>query len=332
MDLPSTRLAARLAALLAGALALAACASTGDGKDAGTDKDKAASDEGDGKKETPDADLAGKGKPALYHRIQDMTEQWLRAHSGSGEGDAHQAEALESAVAREVWARFDEVVEDLKANDNPRWRQTAARGLGFVHDLRVLPPLHGALGDQDSSVVAAALVSLARAAWSDTDDRKVAGLLTYPDKVVAGDAALCISRVFQTRRQQKLPILDPPARAAGIEADLQVLLFDGSDPIVRGNAAQALGQLDSPTAEDALLNRVRDDHPFVRLKVAQALALTGTPKGYDVLLDSLGREQGKNVSIVTALAIGNIAERQGLTPPYADLKTDAAAWRKWLKK
>jgi hypothetical protein len=326
MDLPS----ARLAALLAAALALAACASTGEEKDPG--KDKAAAEAGDGKKETPDADLAGKGKPALYHRIQSLTESWLQAHSSSGEGASREAEALVSAIGREVWARFDEVVEDLKTSDNPRWRLAAARGLGFVHDLRVLPPLQGALGDKDSSVVAAALVSLARTPWADTDDRKVAGLLTYPDKVVAGGAALCLAHVFQTRRQQKLPILDPPDRAKGIEADLLVLLFDGADPIVRGNAAQALGQLDSPTAEDALLNRVRDDHPFVRLKVAQALALTGTPKGYEVLLDSLGREQGKNVSIVTALAIGAIAERQGLAPPYADLKTDAAAWRKWLKK
>jgi hypothetical protein len=35
---------------------------------------------------------------------------------------------------------------------------------------------------------------------------------------------------------------------------------------------------------------------------------------------------------VTALAIGSIAERQKEMPPYSELGTDAAKWRKWLTK
>jgi HEAT repeat protein len=334
-DPPMPAATVRCAALLSASLALAACASSRDAKkdeDMSREEAAAAVKEASGGGSKEEADTPAKGKASFYHNIQSHTDAWMQAYTGSGDGSLKEAQALESAVGGEVWKRFDEVVEDLATSDNPRWRVAAARGLGFVHDLRVLPPLQGALGDHDASVVAAALVSLARAGWVETDDRKVASLLSYPDKVVAGDAALCLARVLQARRAQGLPILDPPARAKEIEADLLVLLFDGSDPIVRGNAAQALGQLGSPTAEDALLNRVRDEHAFVRIKVAHALSQAGSPKAYDVLLDSLGREQVRNVQTVTALAIGAIAERQKLTPPYQDLGYDAAMWRKWLKR
>jgi hypothetical protein len=318
--------ALRAAALLAAVLALSACATLADRRA----EEKAIRDKEKAEKAAED-DVNPKGKAALYRRIKQLTEAWMQAYAGGGAASADEAEALGTAVAREVWDRFDEVVEDLATSDNPRWRIAAARGLGFIQHARVRPALEAALEDADASVLAAALVSLSRGAAAETDDGKVARLLSFPDRIVAGDAALCLAKVFQTRRQQKLPVLDP-ARVPNVESDLQVLLFDPTDPILRGTAAQALGELGTPVVEDALLNRVRDENPFVRIKVAQALAQCGTAKGYDILLDSLGREQSKNVQTVTALAIGSIAERQGLTPAYPELKTDAAAWRKWLKK
>ncbi len=316
----------RRSALLAAALSLCACASAADRA-----ADEAAARETERKERAAADEVNPRGKAALYRRVTQLTDAWMQARTGSGVASADEANALSTAIAREVWEKFDEVVEDLKASDNPRWRIAAARGLGFVQNPRVRPALEESLADEDPSVLAASLVSLGLVASAETDDAKVSPLLSYPDKVVAGNAALCLARVFQARRQQGMEVL-APSRTAHVESDLQVLLFDPTDPILRGSAAQALGELGTPAVEDALLNRVRDENTFVRIKVVQALAQSGTPKGYDILLDSLGREALRNVQSVTALAIGSIAERQGLTPLYSDLGVDAALWRRWLKK
>ena len=315
----------RLSPLLA-ALALPACVSAADRQ-----AEEARVLEKEAKERTAADDVNPRGKAALYRRVTQLTDAWMQARTGSSLTSADEANALSTAIAREVWEKFDEVVADLKTSDNPRWRIAAARGLGFVQNPAVGPALEGALEDEDPSVLAASLVSLGLVASAGTDDAKVARLLSYPDKVVSGNAALCLARVFQARRQQGMAVL-APARTAHVESDLQVLLFDPTDPLLRGCAAQALGELGTPVVEDALLNRIRDENTFVRIKVVQALAQSGTPKGYDILLDSLGRETLKNVQSVTALAIGSIAERQGLTPSYADLGVDAALWRRWLKK
>jgi HEAT repeat protein len=316
----------RPAALLAAALLLTACASASQRQ---VDEEVAKVKERNAKEAADQANP--RGKAALYRRITQLTDNWMAARSSSSLNAADEANALSTAIARETWERFDDVVADLATSDNPRWRVAAARGLGFVQNPKVVPALEGALRDSDASVLAAALVSLGLQAAPEISVEKVSPLLTYPDKYVASNAALCLARVFQSRRMQKMDV-PPKGTSAGLESDLQVLLFDPVDPILRGTAAQALGELATPACEDALLNRVRDENTFVRMKVVQALAQAGSPKGYDILLDSLGREQLRNVQSVTALAIGSIAERQGLRPDYSDLGVDAALWRRWLKK
>jgi HEAT repeat protein len=312
----------RLAAPLLAVLASAGCASTG-GEE--TAPDETAAREAAAKAAVID-------KPLLYQRLNSMTQSWASAYAESGEGAAAEARALETAIAREVWARFDEVLEDLRSSDNPRWRAGAARGLGFVANPRIRPALEHALTDTDTGVLCGALVSLGRIAEIGTDDRAVARLLSYPDRVAQGNAALCLARVWQSRRLQGVQVVSPATRIPGLEVDLTVLLFNREDPIVRANAAQALGALGSTNGEDSLLNVLRDEHALVRLKAAQALALTGTRRCMDFLLDALGREGEKSVRTVLALAVGAVAEREGHVPPYAELQTDAAKWRKWLQR
>ena len=325
----------RSVALLAVALSLAACASTPPSTSPASPEAGAPAappKTGEVPKEPGPPVLPGQGKALLYQNLKGWTDRWIQAYSGTGGASADDARSLGTAIARETWAHFDEVLQDLKESPNPRWRAAAARGLGFVSNPRVLPALQKALADADASVLASALVSLARISDVQTDDPAVAGLLTYPDKFVQGGAALCLARVFLARRQQSLPPVTPPTRAAAMEENLRVLLFDPEDPILRADAAQALGGLGSPGAEEALLNRLRDDHPLVRLKVAQGLSYSGTAKSLDSLVDALGREGEKNVQMMLALALGSIVEREGRTPPLSDLGTDAGRWRQWLKK
>ncbi|HEU4394558.1 MAG TPA: HEAT repeat domain-containing protein [Planctomycetota bacterium] len=314
------------AAVLIAAWALAGCASAP--KDGPAPGDAAAKP----KSEEEIAREEERARPAFYQKLTGLTQSWATAYTEPGQGSANEARALESAIGLEVWKRFDMVLSDLGNSDNPRWRAAAARGLGFVVDPRVRPALEKSLGDSNNQVLCGALVSLARAADAQTDDRAVARLLTYPDAAVQGNAALCLARVFQTRHQQSLPAITPPERVPVVEVDLVLLLFHTGDPILRANAAQALGGLDSPRAEDALLNTLRDEHSFVRLKVAQALARCGSRRSLEFLLDSLGREQEKNVKFVLALAVGAVAEREGHAPPYAELGSDAGKWRAWLQK
>lgn len=320
-------------ALLA-ALLLAACASaergppvsTPDGPAAGKGGSPAAKPD-PGAPGTPE--LATEGRSLLYQRLDSMTRSWQVASASPGETAAQDARALESAIGREVWKEMATVLGDLAGSDNPRWRATAARGLGFVADPRVAPALVAVLREPDVRLLNSALVSLARLGDVSIDTAAVAPHLRAADPVLRGNAALCLARVFQSRRRQGMEPA-PGAAEPELEADLAILLFDREDPIVRGNAAQALGALASPGAEDALLNRLRDEAAFVRLKTAQALALAGTPKSYGPLLDALGREGEGNVRTILALALGSIAEREGKTPPHADLGTDAPKWRKWL--
>ncbi len=322
------------AALLAVALLAAACASTEDGAAPPSTAGGAGSGAKSGTGEAGGKDdplLTGQGKSGLYQRIDSLSGSWQRANAEPGEKAALDARALETAIAREVWGALESVLADLRASANPRWRSTAARGLGFVRDERIRPALEGVLGETDPRLLSSALVSLARGADAATDDRAVVTLLRHPDAVVRGNAALCLARAFQARRQQGMEAL-AAERAADAEADLSILLFERDDPIVRGNAAQALGALGSPGAEDALLNLLRDDAAFVRLKAAQALALCGTPKALPPLLDALGREGEGNVRTVLALGLGAVAERRGQAPSYADLGTDAGKWRRFLQR
>jgi hypothetical protein len=319
-----SRLAA--AAALVAAWALAGCASAP--KDDAAPEDPAAKP----KSEEEIARQEERERPAFYQKLISLTSRWEAAWSEGGDASTADARRLEPAIAHEVWKKFDMVLSDLGNSDNPRWRAAAARGLGFVADPRVRPALERSLADPDLGVVCGALVSLARIADASTDDRAVARLLTYPNAVVQGNAALCLSRVFQTRFQQSLPAIAPPERVQGVEMELCMLLFQKSDPIVRGNAAGALGGLGSQNAEEALLNVLRDESAFVRLKIAHALARTGSRRAFESLVDALGREQEKNIKGMLALAIGAIAEREGHVPPYAELQTDAGRWREWLKK
>ena len=296
------------------------------------EKGAAASDPTPGAPTTGPAALEGPAKTSFYQRLDQLAETWQRSAAETGERAAADSLAAESAAGGLAWGQMEMVLQDLRESPNPRWRSTAARGLGFVNDARALPALEGVLGEPDPRLLCSALVSLARIADVAADDARIARLLRSSDPLVRGNAALALARVFQARRRQDMPAVSPSDRAQEVEADLSVLLFDPGDSIVRGNAAQALGGLGSPGAEDALMNRLRDEATFARLKTAQALALCGTQRSFPPLLDALGREGEGNVRTMLALALGAIAERRGLVPPHADLGTDAAKWRAWLQR
>jgi HEAT repeat protein len=331
------RTAAALAAMLLAPL-LVSCASDGTASTASTPPPAAGDAAGGAGAAASPAGVppTPRGNPEtseerllLYQRVAELSSRWERATT---EGHKEDARGYGLAAAKEVWDHIDTVLDDLANSSNPRWRETAARGLGFVKNPRVLPALQPILKEPDARLLAAALVSLALESDVDTDERQVAPLLSHADPVVRGDAALCLAKVFAARDRLQLPTLKDSSFGPELEAELMVLIFDKDDPIVRGNACQALGRLGSEGAEEALLNRLKDDSSFVRTTAAQALAQCGTQRSYPGLLDALAQEENANVRDAQALALGSISEKAGLHPPLSDLGTNAVKWRLWLKR
>ncbi len=284
--------------------------------------------------DAPDASDASE-QGLFYTRIADLASRWAVLQSEPGEAARAHALALETAIARDVVRRMDAVLRQAEQGVNPRWRRAAARGLGFVSDGRARPVLEGLLGESDVRLLVDVLVSLARRAAVDTsaaaEDRLVL-LVGHGDADVRSNAALCLARVFRARARLGMPVMEPADRIPVAEAVILGALFDPADPIVRGNAAQALGVLGGPACEDALQNGLRETDLFVRLSCVQALARSGSGRSVAPILDAMAVARETAMRQASALALGAIAEREGRRPPLADLGTDAAKWRAWFAR
>jgi hypothetical protein len=334
----------RATLLLALAAAAAACAGTSPAPAGG----------GPGPGEAPAANGGGvagaagtPGAPAVppseasvlrsgtYLRIEEMTKRWAFLGSEAGPRAEEERAALESAIAREVMRDLDGVLADLADASAPMWRRSAVRGLGFVRDARVRPALEAVLDAADVRLRNDALVSLARigdpATSVGAEDRALA-LLSDADAEVRGNAALCLSRIWKRRRREGREPVVPAERAAEAEAALLPVIVDPEDPVVRSQAAAALGALGSEGAEEALVNATRDPDAFVRLGALYGLAACGTTRIAPALVESLDRESGVNLRAAAALALGAVHERAGRSPPLGELGMDAARWRAWLAK
>jgi HEAT repeat protein len=269
----------------------------------------------------------------VYSRIDDMTNRWEGLQAEPGERAASERAALESAIGREVFRDMDATLRDATDGDNPRHRHAALRGLGFIRDPRSLVPLEAALHSPDVRDVVAAQVSIARIApveLSLEGEQRIVSLLNFPDREVRSNAALVLARVFRARQRLSLAAVEPADRREDVAAALMACLFDPEDSFVRGNAARALGVLGGEGVEDALQNGLRDRDLFARTCSAHALARAGSLRSVAPLVDALSRAKEPPLQQALVLAMGAIAERDGLTPPMEELKDDAAAWRKWF--
>ncbi|MHC4821925.1 MAG: HEAT repeat domain-containing protein, partial [Planctomycetota bacterium] len=294
-------MAAGLARLLAG------CASD----PAGTPPNGGSTGGGDSSTEAPrggetGTDDSGDSDRALvYDRITSMSNRWAALGAEPGVAAQSERSALASAIGGEVARDIEAVLAEARSGENPRFRRAAVRGLGFVATRQdeILQVLQSSLGSSDVRLVTDVLVSMARHAHRDTDVELVAARMQHPDPVVRSNAALCLARVFRTRRSVGLEAVDADLNDS-MEAVLMTALFDPQDPFVRGHASQALGALGSAGAEGALLNGLRDQDTFARLSAAVALGSVGTRQSATPLIDALGRATDDNEKDALALSLG----------------------------
>ncbi len=127
---------------------------------------------------------------------------------------------------------------------------------------------------------------------------------------------------------------DPTVRAACIHAigthgsaqDTQLLqqhLLD-EDPLVRWEAAKALGKFHTPPAVTTLLKTLTDDHnPDVRLAAAEALGQYAQMRVYHGLVGAL---DDRSFGVVHA------AQQSLYTLTGYDFGSDASLWMLWAKK
>lgn len=94
-------------------------------------------------------------------------------------------------------------------------------------------------------------------------------------------------------------------KAAGAEAAL-VSLLRHDDERVRRAATNALMQLGSESARQAVREAVRDNAPQVRMQAAFAIAAHRDPKTATTLISAIDTEQDRDVQLAMLLALGRV--------------------------
>ena len=110
---------------------------------------------------------------------------------------------------------------------------------------------------------------------------------------------------------------------------IETALFDAADPMIRANAAAAIGALGDPRGVDPLVNILRDDNPLVRTMTAIALGKLGDEKAIPSLvkvIDSTGPGTPRRAVL---LALTTLLEKKGFNAP-ADLGDTQRAWEQYV--
>jgi len=174
-------------------------------------------------------------------------------------------------------------------SDDPSVRLRAAQALGKSGDRAATPALVRELADKDVYVRKAAAEALG-CVLEDAPDDTAARSAAYK-----GLSALLQDSDMSVRYQ----VIDAFSRLRERRSvALLIKTFSGdSDPIVRGHAAFALGEIADAAAFDALSHALKDDDNSWKVSYAiAALAKNGDERAARFLLDALKRKQYAMIS------------------------------------
>jgi HEAT repeat protein len=214
---------------------------------------------------------------------------------------------------------------------DPQPRRTAVKALAFSQDHASVPVLVRALAQRDDArLVTSATFALARLADPSTPTEPLMTLVRDADSNVRSNTLLALSRVFDAKTKAGGSALDPIQAKEAVPV-LEMALFDPQDPIVRANAAQALGALGDPRGVDPLINLMRDPHPLVRTKTAIALGKLGDLKAVPALVKAIDDtpEGTPRNSVILGLTL--LLEKHGAMPP-ASLGDSGRVWETYVRE
>jgi HEAT repeat protein len=256
--------------------------------------------------------------------------------------------AIEQGPGVARWQRAQELAQRLQDKHYPEFRQSheAARELARMlnreidqaqkadEDIAFRKYLVSALGEFDVEEGTDALLKAAKTN-RDSADQKVRD---------AAIQALAV-RIYNVSK------LDPPVQLATPELEPTLLeLAADTDPVIRFQAAYALGHLGTPAAIKQLQVMVNDPDASTRYNAAVALAHRGDVKSIDTLTEMLDMneqagvrdesEEGKpfkrTVIIVSAIDAAHALARQNpkanLAPIIKALEEIASADKETLRK
>lgn len=137
-----------------------------------------------------------------------------------------------------------------------------------------------------------------------------------PQTITVEDEALKSAR---RARLAELAAVEKNPAATRV-APLKALLAD-KDPLVRGEAARALGRSKAPAALEELSSGLANEDANVRWGSAEGLAELGDRRGVPALLKALGHAE-RNTRWKAAQALGDLKDARAVDPLIAAARSD----------
>jgi HEAT repeat protein len=318
-------------ALLAAVLVLAACASD----KAATDPAKDAPEEGETKlvaKPSESPAEVRKREQRLNQTLMDIdrrVDRFVLLASQPGE-DARTERALLAPALKAQVAEFKpDLLRMIADPENEQRRRVAAKALAVSDDPAAVTALVKVLGERDTALVTNATYALGRIQSPATPAEPLLALVRHSDNDIRGNALMALWHVFDAKSKLGGSPLDPVAQREAMSI-LEVALFDMGDPIIRANAAAAVGALGDPRGVDSLLNLLQDDHPLVRTQTAIALGKLGDPKAIPALVKVIDTTPRGTPRSAVCLSLSSLCEKQGLRVP-ANIGDEGRVWERFVR-
>jgi HEAT repeat protein len=217
---------------------------------------------------------------------------------------------------------------------NPIRRYIAVKALGFADkqdDRATLAVLTSALTVKDDvRLLVSATYALGTLGSAHTDPIPLLDLMKDLDPDVRSNALRALARVFQAKRDVGGSPLDSLAQRDAMIL-LEPMVYDTGYPLVRANAAAAIGALGDPRGVDPLINLLRDPHPLVRTQAAMSLAKLGDLKSAPALVKAIDTAEAGNARRIVVLSLGTLLEKHGHKPPES-LGEDFRMWERYVRE
>jgi len=262
--------------------------------------------------------------------IDRRVDRYMLLASQPGEDARNERNLLAGALKAQAAEYEPDLLRLLEDKSNEQRRRVAAKALAFCDDPAAVTALVKVIGERgDVVLVNNAVVALGRIRSPATPAEPLLALVREQDADVRSNALLALWHVFDAKRAVGASPLDPVAQKDAM-GTLESVLFDPADPLIRANAAAAIGALGDPRGVDSLLNLLRDEHPLVRTQTAIALSKLGDDKAIPALVGVIDSTPNGTPKRAVILSLTSLLEKKGVHVP-AFVGEDGRAWERFVR-